>query len=313
MTSRLRSRPAAALATVPAAVMLAGCSGLGPSTTKRGGQAAPSTTSGATFAALGRQAVRTLERDYSTGAGTWNTCLPKICGTGNIDWGDDSLTYSLYFHWWLTHDRGVIPIMNALAGTAYSYTPGTASWSDVPMWDTIADIRGYQVASPATRARWPRPRPPSVSSPSTTRPNSPSAPARASSTSSRAAEPAQDAGDRLQLHQGRAAVPGHPLSALPAGGHSGIQRDPGLLPGPRVPLYTVYVFDSGKACHQVPARYFGSVNGNMIWAGFWLARATGHGLYRQQALATAHAVQRHLADISGANNPSCTSRPLAAI
>ena len=152
MPSRMPSRRAVALATTLAAVALAGCSGPGPTTTGQAatdqastGQPGVSAASGPAFAVLGQRAVRTLEQGYYTGAGTWNTCLPRICGTGNLDWGDDSLTYSLYFHWRLTHDRAVVPIMNALAGTAHRYTPRTSSWSDVPMWDTIADVREYQV------------------------------------------------------------------------------------------------------------------------------------------------------------------------
>ena len=68
---------------------------------------------------------------------------------------------------------------------------------------------------------------------------------------------------------------------------------------PGVPLYTVYVFDNGSACTQVPGRYFGSVNGNMIWAGLYLARATGDASYLGQAVATARAVTQHLGDGTG--------------
>ena len=71
-----------------------------------------------TYAELGRQALHTLEHGYYDGAGEWNVCVPHICGTGNVDWGVDSLTYALYFHWSLTHDRAVRPIMSALRGTA---------------------------------------------------------------------------------------------------------------------------------------------------------------------------------------------------
>ena len=98
-----------------------------------------------TYAELGRQAVHTLEHSYYDGDGAWNVCVPHICGTGNVDWGVDSLTYALYFHWSLTHDRGVRPIMSALRGTAVSYSPAVDTSSDVPVWDTIADVREYQV------------------------------------------------------------------------------------------------------------------------------------------------------------------------
>ena len=50
--------------------------------------------------------------------------MPHICGTGNVDWGVDSLTYALYFHWSLTHDRGVRPIMSALRRHRRQLLPG---------------------------------------------------------------------------------------------------------------------------------------------------------------------------------------------
>lgn len=50
-----------------------------------------------TYAELGSRALHTLEHGYYDGAGEWNVCVPHICGTGNVDWGVDSLTYALYF------------------------------------------------------------------------------------------------------------------------------------------------------------------------------------------------------------------------
>ncbi|HEV3288575.1 MAG TPA: hypothetical protein VG123_06245 [Streptosporangiaceae bacterium] len=294
------SRRAVALCLVLAAVTLAGCSGPGQSSAGQpGGRPVLSATGDPTFAALGQQAVRTLEQGYYTGAGTWHTCIPKICGTGNLDWGDDSLTYSLYFHWRLTHDPGVLPIMNALAGTANSYTPSTSSWSDVPMWDTIADVREYQVTG------------------------NPNAVAKAEAAFRFVAIDHESdfafgacpsvfyqqpgGGNRLKtLETGsnyiKAALLLYQVTHFQRYLQQAIAEYNAVRAyflSPRVPLYTVYVFDRGKACHQVPGRYFGSVNGNMIWAGYWLARATGHGSYLQQALATAHAVQRHLGDAAG--------------
>ena len=131
-----RGTPAAALLTVLAVVAtaLAACS--------PPGQPGPRDP---TYAELGSQALNTLEHGYYDGAGEWNVCAPHICGTGNVDWGVDSLTYALYFHWSLTHDHGVRPIMSALDGTAVNYSPAVHTSSDVPVWDTIADVREYQV------------------------------------------------------------------------------------------------------------------------------------------------------------------------
>jgi hypothetical protein len=59
------------------------------------------------------------------------------------------------------------------------------------------------------------------------------------------------------------------------------------------------VFDDGLACRQKTGRYYGSVNGNMIWNGLRLSSYTGIGSYLTDALATAHAVDQKLSDPSG--------------
>jgi hypothetical protein len=68
---------------------------------------------------------------------------------------------------------------------------------------------------------------------------------------------------------------------------------------PALPLYSVYVFDSGTQCTQVPRRFFASVNGDMMWSGLELARITGNERYRAQALATGRAVNTALSDARG--------------
>jgi hypothetical protein len=282
--------PAAAAAVV-ACAMAAACS---PS-----GRPAQPTPPGPTYAELGRQALRTLEHSYYDGAGKWNTCVPRVCGTGNMDWGDDSLTYALYFHWSLSHDPGVRPIMDALNGTAFDYSPAVSSWSDVPMWDTIADVREFQATG------------------------NPEAIAKAeaafrfvtvgkSASFARGACPAVDyqqpgGGNKLKTLETesnyvKAALLLYQVTRFPGylrdaeTGYAAVRR---YFLSPGVPLYTVYVFDSGSACTQVPGRYFGSVNGNMIWAGLYLARATGRGSYFAEAAATARAVEQHLGDATG--------------
>ena len=67
----------------------------------------------------------------------------------------------------------------------------------------------------------------------------------------------------------------------------------------RVPLYSVYVFDDGSTCRQLPHRFFASVNGDMIWSGVELHRDTGRRSYLEQAVATARAVDVNLADGRG--------------
>jgi len=68
---------------------------------------------------------------------------------------------------------------------------------------------------------------------------------------------------------------------------------------PELPLYSVYVFDDGQRCTQVPRRFFASVNGDMIWSGFHLARVTRERRYLDEALATARAVDSRLSDPAG--------------
>jgi hypothetical protein len=271
------------------AIMLCGCVADGT-----GGAGAR----GPTYAALARRALVTLERGYYNGAGEWHMCVPVQCYTTNEDWGADSLTYTLYLHWLFTRDRRVGPIMNALTATAPASHAG--GWSDVPMWDSIAAAREYQVTgNPAALGK-----------------------------AILAFRYVADTGRRLFA---RGACPGV-FYQQPGGGYNDLKtletgsnfikaalllyqitKSPGYLAqaqaqyeavradflSPSVPLYTVYVFDNGAGCRQVPARYFGSVNGNMIWAGYYLARATGRSAYLAEALATAKAVAAHLSDATG--------------
>jgi hypothetical protein len=67
---------------------------------------------------------------------------------------------------------------------------------------------------------------------------------------------------------------------------------------PAVPLYSVYVFDDGTTCTQVPHRFFASVNGDMIWSGVELWRDTGRRQYLDDARATANMI-RTLEDPAG--------------
>jgi hypothetical protein len=261
--------------------------------------AGPAGPAGPAFAALSRQAVATLEHRYYNGAGKWNVCVPVVCGAQNLDWGSDSLTYALYLHWLISRDPRVRPMMNALTGTAYSYTPQVSSSSDVPAWDTIADLREYQVTG------------------------NPSALAKAEAAFSFLVEKS----------------PGFALGAcprivyqLPFGGDTllkTLESDSNYVKAavllyqsthyrpylreavtryaairryyfePASQLYSVYVFDNGKTCRRVPGRYFGSVNGNLIWSGYYLARITGQRAYLSQSLATARAVGEHLGDATG--------------
>src|SRR5579872_2893485 len=99
-----------------------------------------------TYADYGDRAVETLQQNLYTGSGTWYACSSG-CGAGNLDWGDDSLTYTLYLRWSITRDPLLVPIFAELAATAASDGPcrgaGCGS-SDVPEWDAIADEREFE-------------------------------------------------------------------------------------------------------------------------------------------------------------------------
>jgi len=112
------------------------------------------------FATAGRQAVTALLQVYYAGGGLWRACDAPDCSTGNIDWGDDSLTYALALRYAATHDPELKAPLAELAGTAPTYgapcaTPsGCASWSDVPQWDAIALADEYEATGdPAALAK----------------------------------------------------------------------------------------------------------------------------------------------------------------
>ena len=262
----------------------------------RAAHASPLPARGLTYALLGRRALATLEREYYNGAGKWNMCVPLRCSPTDRDWGADSLTFVLYLHWVLSRDSAVPAIMNALTASSPN---GHSGVSDVPLWDSIAAAREYQVTGNPTALR-----------------------------------KAEGDFGYVAGHLGLFALGACPgILYQRAGG--GSNQDKTLETGsnyikaalllyqithrssylaqaedqyqavrqyflsPTVPLYTVYVFDNGSSCQQAPAQYFASVNGNMIWAGYYLAQATGNSAYLGQALATAHAVADHLGDATG--------------
>ena len=261
---------------------------------------AASAVAALTYAQWSARAAQTLELRYYDGAGRWQVCVPSGCGATNSDWGADAMTYALFLYWQITRAPSVPPIMKALTTTAPTYDPGTDSWSDVPMWDSVAASRAYQVTGDA-----------------------------AALNKAKAAFAYVDTDQRAQFAAGACPTVhyqlpnggGNHLKTLETGSNYvkaaillfQITRDRVYLDKaeatyaairryflePASSLYTVYVFDDGRQCTPLAGRYFGSVNGNMIWSGYHLAEATGTTAYRDQALATAHAVQQRLGDGTG--------------
>jgi hypothetical protein len=252
------------------------------------------------YAQRASTSVDLLEDDFYNGSGLWHMCEPATCFTKNRDWGSDALTYDLYLRWLLSGDHTVPPLMGVLARTSPYWAPAAKGTSDTVMWDAVADVREYQVtgsevalakakeafrwvdsvhaaefatgACPGIQYQWP---------------HGSHAHMKTLETSSNYVKAA------LLLYQ----VTGqHSYLAKAEREYAEARRY--FLVG-SVPLYTVYVFDSGTTCRTLPGRYFASVNGNMIWAGQALAKATGSSAYLRQAISTARAVAARLSDSSG--------------
>jgi hypothetical protein len=261
--------------------------------------AASCSTPPRTYADYGDQAVATLQGSLYTGSGTWYACSSG-CGANNLDWGDDSLTYALYLRWSITGDPSLAPVFAGLTATAASDGPCRGSGcgaSDVPEWDAIADEREFEVTGDpraldlATQAY---------------------ASVRESDAFALGACPtiryqvAFGGGDGLKtLETDSNAIKAALLLWRATGSRRYLDDAQSTYAAvrqyfldPTRPLYTVYVFDDGKTCAQLPGRFFASANGNMIWNGAALASATGVQQYRVDAIQTAMAIQS-LADARG--------------
>ncbi|WP_233842453.1 hypothetical protein [Dyella sp. 2HG41-7] len=257
-----------------------------------------------TFQQAGPEAVDTLVRVFYTGDGKWRECGAADCHTSNQDWGVDSMTYTLWLDWKTTQDAKVAPLMSALIKTAPSYpapcTGGTkcSSWSDVPEWDSIAASREYEithdpVALQKARAAFDfvenaqvfaRGACPSINYQLTD-----------GGTNNLKTLETDANGVKAAILLYETTHEERYLKAATAR-YAAIRK---YYLDPKVPLYSVYVFDNGKTCEQTPHRFFASVNGDMIWNGLHLYRATKKDMYLHEAFATANAVEQHLSDPRG--------------
>ncbi len=257
---------------------------------------------GETFAASGKAATATLLQVFYGGNGMWRACDAADCPQGNQDWGVDSLTYALWLRWETAHDSSIAPVMQQLLATAPAYPPpctaSCGSWSDVPEWDAIAAMREYAVlGDPAALSK--------------------AKAAFASVEGSNAYRLGACPEIRYQQPYGRDnhlktletdanAVKAALLLYRATGDRSYLADATTTYAAVRkwffdrsAGLYSVYVFDDGRRCTQLPHRFFASVNGDMIWSGVALAAATGNAEYRRQALASGRAVAGSLADPAG--------------
>jgi hypothetical protein len=255
-----------------------------------------------TFAAMATAATNTLEQRFYHAPGQWNLCVPDTCGAAFRDWGADALAYTLFLRWRLSHDPSIEPLMRDLAQSAPEYAickrAACAQWSDVPMWDAIAAARAYEVTGNPAALRKARRAFNAVDFTDAyalgacptidfQRPGGGATALKTLETDSNYIKAAllleRLTGQSAFLAKARAKYAAARLYFLDK----------------RVALYSVYVFDDGTQCTQLPKRFFASVNGNMIDNGLMLARRTGDRSYRRDALDTARAVTRYLSDGDG--------------
>ncbi len=254
-----------------------------------------------TFAGYGDQVVTALMQDLWAGGGQWHAC-DGGCDRGNLDWGDDALTFVLYLRWVTTRDGTLAPLFGALTSTATSYGSCDGSlcsdWSDTPEWDAIADEREFEVSGDPHALE--------LAKRAYRQVRSSDAYGGGACPTIRFQHPNGGGGGLKTLETDSNAIKAA-LLLWKQTGEAGYLDDAiatyqavrGYFLDPQHPLYTVYVYDDGHACTQLPGRFFASVNGNMIWSGWALAQATGDPSYLAQAVETANAVDTLLADGRG--------------
>jgi hypothetical protein len=259
---------------------------------------------GESFRVSARQAEATLLQVYYAGGGEWRECNASTCTTANRDWGVDSLTYTLALRFHMTRDRRLVSTLRALTQTAPMYPAPCASssncgsWSDAPEWDAVALLDEYaatgdQAALTKAEAAFAFVAHASVyalgacSQIDYQQPGGGANQLKTLETDSNLIKAA------LLLYRAT-----HLASFLEAArAHYAASRT--YFFEPKTSLYTVYVFDNGETCTQLPRRFFASVNGNMIWNGVELFHDTGIRSYLDQATATAKAADRGLSDGRG--------------
>jgi hypothetical protein len=228
-------------------------------------------------------------------------CLQDGCPVRDQDWGADALSSVLQFRWEVTHDPSLLPYIAALASSGPAYGPPCRSkacgqWSDVPAWDAVAALRAYQIGGHST--------------PVLQKARDAYAFTADGSAYVKGACPQisyqQPLGgvNQLKTLETDANIIRAALLLYEATGNARYFGDATrryatvrrFFLDAKLPLYSVYVFDDGRACRQLHHRFFASVNGIMILNGLMLNRLTHQQMYRRDALETAHAVDDDLAD-----------------
>ncbi len=255
------------------------------------------------FSQAGTQAVQSLLADYYAGAGEWRECDAPGCRTANSDWGTDAATDALYLRWSDTRDPRLRSIMAELIPTSRRFPAPCTSrpcgyWSDTPAWDAVTLMRVFEVtgdprALTRARAAYRFVRESAVFFAGAC-PSIPYQKAAPSQSHVKTLETlANEVKAALLLYRATGA------SAYLDQARSGYASAREYFLSDSSALYTIHVSDDGAACRTTPQRYFASVNGLMIWNGTELARDLHDPEYLDDALATAHAVDRQLSDPAG--------------
>ncbi len=260
-----------------------------------------------TYADYGSQAITNMIQDFYT-KGLWKNCMSG-CSAQNTDWGADSLTYTLFLRWHIhQHDPGVVAYLNTLGATALTWPSpcqalsGCTQPSDQPLWDSVALGRAYEVTG-LTNSHMLFKEQAAFNVVDGANPSvyllgaCPSIPYQLPGGGTNQLKTLETASNYIKaalLLYGYTKNVSYLNKARTA--YAAARR---YFLDPNLPLYTVYVFDNGTSCRQVPGRFFASVNGNMIDNGLRLARYSGDTTYRTEAIATAQAVADHLSDANG--------------
>jgi hypothetical protein len=256
-----------------------------------------------TFADAGARALETLLSTYYDGSGGWRLCDRPDCGSSSGDWGADSLTYALALRQQTASDASIPPVLAALVASLPTYgapcgLPDCGSWSDNPLWDSIAAARIYAIThDPAALQK---------AQAAFAFVEQSNAFALGACPDIRYQQPAGHDNRLKTLETDANGIKAAILLYRATGDSSYLTTATTRYAAvrahfldPSVPLYSVYVFDDGSSCTQVPRRFFASVNGDMIWSGLELSKITGRASYLDDALATAHAVVTDLSDPAG--------------
>jgi hypothetical protein len=214
------------------------------------------------------------------------------------------MTYALYLDWLANATTTVPAELDALAGTMNTaptpcaMTTNCGPWSDEYLWDSVAGSRENEVTGSATglsKAKaafdyvdkagagvWAAGTCPAILY---QRPDRGTGGLKTNETDSNYIKAAillyQRTQDMTYLTKAETAYASNRQWYLDKGGSN---------------LYSVYVYDTGGMCTQQQGRYFGSIQGNMIWSGMALAKITGKTSYNDDAVATAKAVDAVLSD-----------------